>query len=336
VAGSALDESAILAADWYAERIGPPFVGLSAALTERFPGWLVRLASRVGPLRGLLMFALARRARAVAVVHRDRGAATLLVLAASARGRSAPVVVLEFIPRYVSSLGPLFRLWSAGVLRPALRRGAARLHVLSARELDRYSAEFGLERSRFARVEWPLSSGVAEPPTGPRSGVLASGRAWCDWPTLFAAARAEWGLTVVCRRRDLGEVRRLNRGRLAEVLCEVPQTEHDRLLRRAAVFVIPLREGAPSAGQVRLLEATDAGTPIVVSRLAVLEEYADGESTLAVQPGDPRALSAAVDRLLASHELRERLVAARRARAAGTSYDAYFASIRRLVEETAR
>lgn len=329
------DERRVLAAEWYAERIGAPFVALDRALASAYPGWLVRLAARLGPLRGLLLFLLARRANGIAIVFNDRGAATLLVLCALLRRGSRRVVLLELIPRYVSSLGPLYRLWTVAVLRPAVRRATAAAQVLSEHELRRYPAEFGLPASRFAYVPWPLSGGGARPPeTGARpGGVLASGRAWCDWPTMFAAAAGRpWELTVVCRRPDLAQVRALNRDERARVLCEIPQGEHERLLREATVFVIAVVDQAPSAGQVRLLEATDAGTPIVVTRVPALAEYIDDDTVLAVPPGDADALRSAIERALGTAELRARLAEARARRAEGTSYAAYFDSVRGLVE----
>jgi glycosyltransferase involved in cell wall biosynthesis len=150
-----------------------------------------------------------------------------------------------------------------------------------------------------------------------------------------AAARQGWELTVVCGRRDLARVQELNQGGTARVLCEIDQVEHERLLRGAAVFVIPIRDGAPSAGQVRLMDATDAGTPIVVSRVPALAEYVDDESTLLVTPGDADALRSAVDLLLDSAELRDRLIAARAEAARGSTYHDYFSAIGRLVDSGA-
>lgn len=328
-------ERQILAAGWYAERIGAPLIGLDRALGDAYPAWLLALARRVRPLRGLLLFLAARRARGIAIVFNDRGAATLLVLCALVGRRAPRVVLLEFIPRYVSSLGPLYRLWTVAVLRPAVRRAAA-AQVLSEHERRRYPSEFGLPESRFAYVPWPLSGGgPARQPGARPGGVLATGRAWCDWATVFAAAAGRpWELTVVCRPQDHAEVRRLNHDGRALVLCEIPQHEHERLLREATVFVIAIVDQAPSAGQVRLLEATDARTPIVVTRVPALAEYIDDDSVLAVAPGDPDALREAIERALGSAQLRERLVEARTTRAAGASYEGYFASIRELVERT--
>lgn len=74
------------------------------------------------------------------------------------------------------------------------------------------------------------------------------------------------------------------------------------LLDAADVFVLPSRhEGMPLA----LLEAMDAGLPVVATRVIGSEEVVvDGQTGLLVRPRDPAALSAAVGRLLADPALR--------------------------------
>ena len=84
-------------------------------------------------------------------------------------------------------------------------------------------------------------------------------------------------------------------------------------LERADVFVHPARwEGF---GLV-LLEAMLASLPIVATRVSSIPEIvADGETGLLVEPDDPVALEAALERVLASPELAQRLGAAGRERA---------------------
>ncbi len=73
----------------------------------------------------------------------------------------------------------------------------------------------------------------------------------------------------------------------------------------ANVAVLSSRtEGSPNA----LLEAMAAGVPVVATAVGGIPEIVtDRESALLVQPGDPKAMTAAIGRLLAESDLRERL-----------------------------
>jgi glycosyltransferase involved in cell wall biosynthesis len=84
------------------------------------------------------------------------------------------------------------------------------------------------------------------------------------------------------------------------------------ILASSSIFVLSSRaEALP----VSVLEAMAAGLPVVATRVGgVPELVVEGETGLLVPPGDPRALAAALQRLLDEPELRARLGAAGRAR----------------------
>jgi glycosyltransferase involved in cell wall biosynthesis len=101
------------------------------------------------------------------------------------------------------------------------------------------------------------------------------------------------------------------RERIPNALGAVPHAEVERLLERASVVVAPCeREGFGLAAA----EAMAFGRPVVAAAGgALLDLVADGETGLLVRPRDAPAMRAAIERLLADPELRERLGRAARA-----------------------
>jgi len=114
-------------------------------------------------------------------------------------------------------------------------------------------------------------------------------------------------------------------------------SEADKLarLRSASVSCAPSLHGE-SFGVV-LIEAMAAGTPVVASALDGYRNVAtDGVDALLVEPADPVALAAALDRVLTDQALASRLVAAGEARAdefsMGALAERYAAIYARLAE----
>lgn len=91
------------------------------------------------------------------------------------------------------------------------------------------------------------------------------------------------------------------------------EAEKEELLREAAIFVLPsTSEGLPMA----LLEAMAWARAIVATAVGgVPDVLTDGSDGLVVPPSDPDALAAALTRLAADPDLRERLGQAARERA---------------------
>jgi glycosyltransferase involved in cell wall biosynthesis len=77
-------------------------------------------------------------------------------------------------------------------------------------------------------------------------------------------------------------------------------------LRKADVFVLPsLQEGS---GSLSLIEALQAGLPVVASRIdGIPEDVADGDSALLVQPGNISQLCDALAQMITDGALRQRL-----------------------------
>ncbi|MEU1622703.1 glycosyltransferase family 4 protein [Streptomyces sp. NPDC005722] len=124
-------------------------------------------------------------------------------------------------------------------------------------------------------------------------------------------------LVVVGKRADDGPVaaaiERYGLGGAVDFVKGISDEELVDLVRGAQVACVPsLYEGfsLPAA------EAMATGTPLVASTGGAIPEVAgpDGETCLAVAPGDPGALAAALGRLLRDSELRRRLGRAGRER----------------------
>ena len=103
------------------------------------------------------------------------------------------------------------------------------------------------------------------------------------------------------------------RAQVPGALGFVPHDELQHLYARAAVVACPSRR---EGFGVACLEAMAHGRPVVASAVGGLRDLViDGETGLLVPSGDPEALRAALERLLADSELRRRLGEAGRERA---------------------
>jgi len=102
-------------------------------------------------------------------------------------------------------------------------------------------------------------------------------------------------------------VRELGIGERLHLLHRVSEEEKARLYRAAHVLCLPTRYegfGLPVA------EAMAAGCPVVVTRLPVIDEMVtDGHDALLVPYNDPTAVAQALNRVIASPALRQRLIA---------------------------
>jgi glycosyltransferase involved in cell wall biosynthesis len=322
----------VLADGWYGWLV-PGFRALSDVY-ERWPARMQEWMLRFGALRAGVLFAVSTRYDAVVTIRTDRGWRSLLLLRALL-GRRRKLVALHFIdhPDRPGGAGRLVdRVWRP-IDRWATRRALLAAQVLSEWEVERYAADFGVERERFSFIPFawrtPAAGATAPDLNRPRDLVIASGRAFCDWPTLFAAARtAGWRLLVICGGHDRGLVDRLNRDRRASVLSDLPPGRARELLREAAVSVLPMYEAGVSQGHVRLLDATDAGAVVVASGTRSLDGYVeDGRTAVIVAPGDPEAMRAAIDRLLGDAREREQLARAAFERAGAWTWADYLAAV---------
>ena len=99
-----------------------------------------------------------------------------------------------------------------------------------------------------------------------------------------------------------------------------PSDEIPDWMAAADVLVLPSRsEGRPNV----VLEAQSCGIPVVATAVGGTPELVqDGETGLLLEPDDPQALAAAIDRLRSDSGLRDRLVQAGREQAATLTWAA--------------
>ncbi len=333
----------ILADTWYAHHYPDVCVPFEPLLQEKFPAWVISLARRFEIARGCLFFLMAQKYSCALTSPSTRTAKTFFLLEGLLGAPRKPLILLEFIhPVKVNSRSILkrsiFHVWLHWILKRALRKSLVTVHVLTEWERLHYGEFFEIPAEHFFFIPWPkrrrndrfmeaLNPGSAE------RSVVSSGRAACDWETLFKAAEGQdWRLTIICSRRDLPRVRRLNRNSIADVLYEIPKEEHQSQVQRAAVYVLSLSEHERSSGHVRISDATRAGTAIVATAVKGIEGYIEeGETGLLVPPGDVLLLRAAVNRLLADAPYRRTLARNAFVRAANHTREDYLERIGLLI-----
>ena len=186
--------------------------------------------------------------------------------------------------------------------RGVLRR--ARLVIAASSALADAARDLGAERVRVipSGVELPATVGEeAEPPE-----VLYAGRLSPEKGVLELVQAAHGLRLVVAGDGPL-------RDRVPGAQGFVPHEDLQALYARAAVVACPSRR---EGFGVACLEAMAHGRPVVATAVGGLRDLVvDGETGLVVPPRDPRALRAALERLLGDRELRRRLGAEGRKRA---------------------
>jgi glycosyltransferase involved in cell wall biosynthesis len=186
--------------------------------------------------------------------------------------------------------------------RRVLRR--ARIVVCPSTALAEAARDLGAGDVRVipSGVDLPLASGEEEEPPH----VLYAGRLSPEKGVLDLIAAAGGLPLVVVGDGPL-------RAQVPQALGFLPNEQLQERLARAAVVACPShREGFG----IVCLEAMAHGRPVVASAVGGLKDLVvDGETGVLVPPRDPRALRAALERLLGDREVRRRLGAAARERA---------------------
>jgi glycogen(starch) synthase len=282
-------------------------------------------------------------ARPVDLVHAHQGedgATLVLALLARALHRCPLVVTLHCSVRHtVTGRSPRARLLRVlgGVVELAALRRADAVVVLVPRTAQLVQADgvapgrvrvlpSGFDPALFARrADDPAPRDVFAAVPRPRVGYVGRLAQQKDPLTLveaFGRMRQTAHLVVVgdgpLRRAVAAAVRRSPARDRITLHGFVPHTEVPAVLAALDLLVLP--SVYEEMGSV-LVEAMASGLPVVASRVggipAVVE---DGRTGLLVPPGDPDALAAALDALVADPAARSAMAVAARERAARYSW----------------
>jgi len=305
----------IVVDSWYANYLEYRGISFRYWLEQRPWYSLLRpVISRIGFIRGILLFLCARQSTGSVVACDIPGFWTFLVLRAIF-GSPGGCFVLEFIRR--RPLGFIHRFlypfWFKIFAAPSVRKAVSKAQVMTNWEREHYAKMFNTEEDRFVHIPFPMIRSAS--PRHPINReydnyIMSSGRNSCDWDTLIQAVRdiPQYPITIVHSKKDARNFKNITLPSNIKLLCDIPLEEHDRLLKKAACFVITLIDTVGSSGHVRLSHAIHLGVPVIVTSASGIEEYLrDGETGIVVPPGAPLALREAIHRLMKDPQLQESL-----------------------------
>ena len=179
------------------------------------------------------------------------------------------------------------------------------------------SEEFCLIRSPRSSLAslgspWPLGSSPSFSRDFSFGYILSVGRdLGRDYKTLFEAVRGLPVQVVVATKPEA--VAGLTPPPNVRIRFHVPYQDMSALYAGARFVITPLKradnhDGSETSGQYGYLEPMAAGLPVIASDKPVVRDYIEHEKTgILVEPENPAALRAAVERLIADEPLRQTL-----------------------------
>ena len=305
-----MQQKKIFGDTWYTSEFNDICDSFDEKVTD-MPFIIRLLAKKSAFVHGLILYIFSRGYITVVVTPSNRGLFYFLLLEYffSANRR---VVLFEFIrgEKPNNILRRLIHpLWLNLLIAPIFRKTIRYAHILSRHEKERYSKLYGIPKESFVFIPWPmlLKSDIFPQRllvNKPYFTMVASGKASCDWETLFAAAMGQkWNLIVICSKRDIESVSKLNFDNQVTVLCDISREEHLRYVREALVYILCLKENYYSAGHVRLSECIRNGVPVIATYVTALESYIiENETGVLVSSSNPLALRNAINDILTNQQ----------------------------------
>jgi len=226
--------------------------------------------------------------------------------------RSQKAEFLKGVWKYRLALNPIVQRRLAVLERQALVQ-ASRLVVLRDRMQKFLVNRLGLAGSRVIEISNPVDTELFRPADVSGSLVLFVGRATIakGIDTLLSAAPGIRGEIMIVTRVMSSEMEQRLTAKGIRVLRDVAHDQLAPLYQQARALVLPsLDEEQP----LTVLEAMASGIPVVVTPAAAAGIVEDGVHGLIIPEQNPKALAAAVNRLLDDAKLANRLGRAGRQR----------------------
>lgn len=292
------------------------------APTEPFDRWVRRLVDAFVPTRQAWRTRRARSASVATVAMFESEGHGLALARRLGIGRRVPLVIIACWLTDLAVRSPrrarIYRFLYGGVDRVVVfsENQVPVLQRLLALPAERIAVvRFGIDLDELAASTDRSDGAAGDAARDPAPRVVAVGRdQGRDWATLLAAADgAAWSLDLVTRPFQLEGL-----SVPANVTARPPVDRHGYLdlLVAADLVVVPTHVLEYPTGQTVLLEALALGRACVVTDTPAMRGYVTHDETaVLVPPGDPVALRAAVDALVADPDRRMHLGAAARSAA---------------------
>lgn len=289
----------VLSVPWTWNFGDPPKGGqCTFSVLPRSPDWGVS-RFKAGLLLARDCLRLARQAAgSKAVIISTIGAEAGLIAALTRlRSRSTRIVVFDFLAPRAE-----FPNW----LTRRVFRFVDHFLVIRSGDAAMLERRFGIPANRCSFLPWPVRTDQIPVEVADEGYLYSAGWAHRDWPTLLKALE-ETRTHAKIAPGSAVEIPAGCQGRV-EVLTMPSPEEGRRLMAKASVVAVVLRDTDLPSGPLVLLDAMAAGKAVVATDVNGTRDYVrDGDTALVVPPGDPKALADAIALLGNDPQLRTRL-----------------------------
>jgi glycosyltransferase involved in cell wall biosynthesis len=218
-------------------------------------------------------------------------------------------------PRIVLLSYHLISAWDrAGRARRSLQRASLRaadgILAISTAARERLIERAGLAPAKVRTAAIGVDDLWWQPTPLPKEGyVLTVGRDLArDYSTFGqAVAGLDVPVVLVAKKENLEDV---SLPPNVDVRLNITPAEVKSLYAGARCVVVPVRpeadpRGTENSGTVAMLEAMASGRPVVVSERVYLDDYVSADTARVVPAGDPDAMRAGIETMLADDALAE-------------------------------